>query len=65
MRRSLRLHDSPASSVIPLVDKATRPDDATLIACSLQVDAMPAHIEDWAVVRGTVPDHEGAKALDG
>jgi hypothetical protein len=38
----------PASTVIPLVDKATRPDDPTPIACTLQVDAMPSRIEDWA-----------------
>ncbi len=38
----------PASTVIPLVDTPTRPDDPSPIACTLPVDAMPARLEDWA-----------------
>lgn len=52
----------PASTVIPLVDKATRADAATPIACTLPVDAMPARIEDWA---GMLSFVTGRSSVDG
>ncbi len=54
--------DEYRAALIPLVDKATRPDDATPIACTLQVDAMPARIEDWA---GMLRFVTGRSSVDG
>ena len=43
-----------ASTVIPLVEKATRPDEPSPIACTLPADAMPGRIGDWAGSLGFV-----------
>jgi hypothetical protein len=48
--------------VIPLVDTAARPDDPVPIACALQVDAMPARMEDWA---GMLSFVTGRSSVDG
>ena len=54
--------DEYRAALIPLVDKATRPDDATPIACTLPVDALPARIEDWA---GMLRFVTGRSSVDG